>query len=74
MSGLAASSAIRPACAADCATLTAMMLRSHAYQGRYQSMVATYPVTPEMIGDGGTWLIEREGRLAGFYRLDVEKA
>ena len=65
---------IREARDADCDALTALMLRSRAYQGRYHAIIAAYPVTSEMVAAGGVWLVEESGSLAGFYRLDIASA
>ena len=67
-------SVIRPAQESDCAALTELMMRSNAYEGRYRSIIANYPVTPAMVRTGETWVIEHEGEIAGFYRLDIAGA
>ena len=58
----------------DCQALTALMLRSRAYNGRYREMVENYPVTETMVGNGEVWLAEREQRIVAFYRLDIGNA
>ena len=65
---------IREAVAEDCHTLTDLMLRSSAYQGRYQAIVADYPVTRAMVERGGIFVAERAGKAVGFYRLDFANA
>ena len=55
----------------DCEALTALMLRSRAYHGRYRTMIENYPVTESMVGKGEVWLAEKDGRIVAFYRLDL---
>lgn len=62
---------IRQASEADREALTALMLRSEAYSGRYRSMIENYPVTSAMITRGETWIAAISGEIVGFYRLDV---
>ena len=66
--------AIREASEGDCKALTELMLRSRAYQGRYHSIIADYPVTPAMAREGGLWLVKRDAMIVGFYRLDLANA
>lgn len=65
---------IRRADNAECDRLTALMLRSNAYQGRYRRMIENYPVTEAMIAAGEVWAAELEGEIVGFYRLDAANA
>ncbi len=65
---------IRLARVEDCEVLTALMLRSSAYRGRYRSMIVNYPVTEEMVRAKEVWAAERDGVIVGFYRLDVANA
>lgn len=60
----------RKARAEDCDALTAMMLRSSAYDGDYRHIVENYPVTRQMIAKGEVWVFESEGAILGFYRLN----
>ncbi len=64
----------RQATAADCAALTALMLRSRAYEGRYRSMIERYPVSPEMVRRGEVWICELRAEIVGFYRLNIAEA
>lgn len=66
--------AIRQALAEDRATLTALMLGSSAYQGRYRAMIENYPVTADMVDRGEVWIAESDGETLGFYRLDLAKS
>ena len=65
---------VRVAEVEECQALTALMLRSSAYGGRYRSMIENYPVTDTMIGNGEVWVAEQEGRIVAFYRLDIANA
>jgi GNAT superfamily N-acetyltransferase len=65
---------VRRANSGDCAALTALMLRSSAYQGRYRKMIENYPVTPAMVAAGEVWVAQVGDELAGFYRLDLDRA
>jgi GNAT superfamily N-acetyltransferase len=65
---------IRPAGLSDCDPLTALMLRSSAYDGRYRRMIENYPVTPAMVDRNEVWVVERGGSAVGFYRLDFANA
>ena len=65
---------IRPAGIGDCAALTALMLRSSAYGGRYRRIIENYPVTAAMVKGNEVWVAERNGDLVGFYRLDLANA
>jgi|SRR5690348_5608382 len=65
---------IRIAELGDCDALTALMLRSSAYEGRYRRMIENYPVTPAMVESGEVWVAEWNGAPVGFYRLDVANA
>ena len=60
--------------AEDCDALTAMMLRSRAYDGHYRRIVENYPVTREMIAKDEVRVCECAGSIAGFYRLNREEA
>ena len=66
--------AIRLARTDDCAGLTALMLRSRAYQGRYRRIIETYPVTPAMVTSKEVWVVEEAGEIVAFYRLDLRNA
>ena len=65
---------IREARAEDCEALTALMLRSRAYDGCYRRIIEKYPVTPEMTAKGEVWVFESGRSLLGFYRLDRQRA
>ena len=65
---------IRLATAEDCEALTALMLRSKAYEGQYRRMIENYPVAPAMVAKDEVWAVEKGGELVGFYRLDLENA
>src|SRR3954471_6421565 len=65
---------IRQGDVADCDVLTALMLRSRAYTGRYRRMIEAYPVTPAMVHKNEVWVAERHRQPIGFYRLDVANA
>ena len=65
---------IRMAQADDCDALTALMLRSTAYEGRYRRMIENYPVTPTMVERNEVWIAQQEGKIVAFYRLDIPNA
>ena len=65
---------IRRARPEDCSALTALMLRSSAYGGRYRTMIENYPVTPAMVQKNEVWAAEHDGELVAFYRLDLANA
>ena len=65
---------IREARTEDCEALTALMLRSRAYDGRYRRIIENYPVTREMTEKGEVWVCESGGSIVGFYRLNRQEA
>jgi N-acetylglutamate synthase-like GNAT family acetyltransferase len=65
---------LRRAIPDDCAVLTALMLRSKAYQGRYRSIIERYAITPEMLAQRNMLVAERNGQVVGFYSLDLTHA
>lgn len=60
---------IRRAVASDAAVLTALMLRSSAYRGRYAAILEGYAISPEQLARDLMYAAEVDGAIAGFYSL-----
>lgn len=68
---------IRPATERDCAALTELALTSKSFWGYDEDFMkgceAVLTITPRMIADWESGVIERKGNVAGFYLSSFEK-
>ncbi|GHO63151.1 hypothetical protein KSC_020430 [Ktedonobacter sp. SOSP1-52] len=62
-------SSIRRAQRADSPLLTTLVCTSHAYGGKYYTMVKDINITSEQIEKDSVYVCEIDERIVGFYRL-----
>lgn len=62
---------LRNATTGDSGTLTTLMLTSDAYPVADHAIIASYPMTSDLIETGVTRVAESDDAIVGFYRLDV---